>query len=140
MIEALNRDLPYDQFVYQQIAEVERESDSLGGTGQINPRRNVDCFEPIVAKHVRFTIHAINNGAQPCLDELEVFSNPVDDTAPANVALASAGAHATASTAPPAPSDTSPLSGAQPLDQMQIVDGKILLSGSGLTAAISGAP
>jgi outer membrane protein assembly factor BamB len=34
----------------------------------------------------------------------------------------------------------SPLSGAQPLDQMQIVDGKLLLSGSGLTAAISGAP
>ncbi|QNN24010.1 PQQ-binding-like beta-propeller repeat protein [Planctomycetales bacterium ZRK34] len=34
----------------------------------------------------------------------------------------------------------SPLAGAQPLDELKIMDGKLLLSGAGLTAAISSAP
>ncbi|MDC0935967.1 DUF1553 domain-containing protein [Pirellulales bacterium] len=52
---------------------------------------NVDAFPPIEAQYVRFTVHA-TTGGEPCIDELEIFST--DDV---NVALATAGAVATAS-------------------------------------------
>lgn len=59
----------------------------------IRPGRNVDDFPPVRARFVRFTISATRDGAQPCLDELEVYG---PDHA-RNLALASAGARATAS-------------------------------------------
>ncbi len=59
----------------------------------VNPRRNVERFAPVEAKYVRFTILA-TSGAEPCIDELEIFSTGAD---PRNVALADAGAKATAS-------------------------------------------
>ncbi|HEV7226088.1 MAG TPA: DUF1553 domain-containing protein, partial [Pirellulales bacterium] len=49
---------------------------------------NVDRFEPVVARHVRFTIEATAGEAEPCLDELEVFTS---DAMPRNAALASLG-------------------------------------------------
>lgn len=58
----------------------------------VNPRRNVERFSPVLAKRLRFTIEATNNGIEPCLDELEVFAENG-----ANVALASADAKATSS-------------------------------------------
>lgn len=58
----------------------------------VNPRRNVERFPPVLAKRLRFTIEATNNGIEPCLDELEVFTENN-----ANVAAASAGATATSS-------------------------------------------
>jgi hypothetical protein len=39
----------------------------------VNPRRNVERFEPARAKFVRFTFAAANQ-YEPCLDELEVYS------------------------------------------------------------------
>jgi len=83
----------------EQIAAANGEIYSLGGDlgEQVNTRRNVDRFEPTVAKLVRFTVYQTNNGAQPCIDELEVYTRPEDGSDPVNVALASAGATAGAS-------------------------------------------
>ena len=39
----------------------------------INGARNVDRFAPVTARFVRFTILATLDGAQPCLDELEIY-------------------------------------------------------------------
>jgi hypothetical protein len=60
----------------------------------VSARKNVEHFPPTKARFVRFTINAtmVNNRREPCIDELQVFS-----TAASNVALASAGATATAS-------------------------------------------
>ncbi|HLQ39083.1 MAG TPA: hypothetical protein VK348_14840, partial [Planctomycetota bacterium] len=55
--------------------------------------RNVDRFAPVPARFVRFTVLATNN-SEPCIDELEIWSAGPE---PRNVALASAGARATAS-------------------------------------------
>ena len=56
----------------------------------VNAARNEEVFSPLEAKLVRFTILAAN-GAEPCLDELEVWSGD------RNVALATNGARAAAS-------------------------------------------
>jgi hypothetical protein len=59
----------------------------------VNPQRNVEAFEPVAAKFVRFLVLATNDGAQPCLDEIEIFAlNGAE-----NLAQASKGAKATAS-------------------------------------------
>jgi hypothetical protein len=55
--------------------------------------RNVDRFAPIRTKYVRFTVLA-TSGAEPCIDELEIYA---PDAPTRNLALASAGAKATAS-------------------------------------------
>jgi ligand-binding sensor domain-containing protein/signal transduction histidine kinase len=59
----------------------------------VNPRHNVDDFPAVAARFVRFKVLKTNLG-EPCLDELEVYpeGQPIR-----NVALASAGAKATAS-------------------------------------------
>ena len=59
--------------------------------------KNVERFAPVEAKWVRFTISETTQ-LEPCLDELEVFSA---GSAPRNVALASAGTKATASSTLP---------------------------------------
>ncbi|MBX3731171.1 MAG: histidine kinase [Verrucomicrobiae bacterium] len=59
----------------------------------VHPRRNVDEFEPVPARWVRFTILK-TNGSEPCLDELEIFTA---GSPPENVALAGAGARTTVS-------------------------------------------
>ncbi len=59
----------------------------------VHPLGNVDRFAPALVRFVRFTVLATNN-IEPCLDELEVFTA---ESSPRNVALASAGAKATAS-------------------------------------------
>lgn len=59
----------------------------------VNARRNVDDFAPVAARFVRFTIVATNDGAEPDLDELQVYGEDEDK----NLALASSGAKATAS-------------------------------------------
>ncbi len=59
----------------------------------INGHLNVEEFAPNVARFVRFTVLATNDGSQPCLDELQIFGPDSD----VNVALASRGAKATAS-------------------------------------------
>ncbi|MDB6155375.1 MAG: hypothetical protein JWL90_3828 [Chthoniobacteraceae bacterium] len=53
----------------------------------LNFRRNSDRFAPVLARKLRFTIEK-TTGAEPCIDELEVWSAGPQ---PRNVALASAG-------------------------------------------------
>ncbi|MCA9189257.1 MAG: DUF1553 domain-containing protein, partial [Planctomycetales bacterium] len=57
----------------------------------VNPRSNVEEFDPVAAKFVRFAIRA-TTASEPCIDELEIFS--ADGR---NVALASSGAVPSAS-------------------------------------------
>ena len=59
----------------------------------VQTRQNSERFKPIEAKFVRFTILE-TNGGQPCIDELEIYTEGSDSS---NVALASTGAKATAS-------------------------------------------
>ena len=87
----------------RQIAKVSAELEALeplaqpggppGRRAAVNTRRNVERIKPVLARFVRFTVLATNS-AEPCLDELEVFSVGPDGR---NVALASAGSKATAS-------------------------------------------
>jgi hypothetical protein len=64
----------------------------------VSPRRNVEVFEPIATRKVRLIIEKTADGIEPCIDELEVYTA---GAAPRNVALASAGAQATASSTLP---------------------------------------
>ena len=66
-------------------------------TRPTDARLNVDTFDPVDAKFVRFTVHDANlhptlGLIEPCIDELEIVS-----TDGRNVALATAGAKVTAS-------------------------------------------
>jgi len=54
---------------------------------------NRDTFPAVPARFVRMTVLATNSGSEPCVDEFEVYSPDVDG----NIALASAGAKASAS-------------------------------------------
>jgi Protein of unknown function (DUF1553)/Protein of unknown function (DUF1549)/Planctomycete cytochrome C len=64
----------------------------------VNPRRNVERFQTVEAKVVRFTIAATNNKTEPCIDELEIYAAGEPTS---NVALASNGSKATASSCLP---------------------------------------
>lgn len=44
----------------------------------VDPRLNWDDFEPVRARFVRFTIEATGGGAEPCLDELEIYGADPD--------------------------------------------------------------
>ncbi len=65
----------------------------------VNAKENEETFAPMQAKFVRFTAEATNSGAEPCIDELEVYATPAAGPGgqSVNVALASAGAKATSS-------------------------------------------
>jgi mono/diheme cytochrome c family protein len=64
----------------------------------VNPRRNVERFAPIRARMVRMTIRATSDRTEPCLDEVEVYSAAAPAAAPPrNIALATGGARASAS-------------------------------------------
>ena len=43
----------------------------------VDSRRNVERFAPVEARFIRLTIRATNDGAQPCIDELEIYG-PAD--------------------------------------------------------------
>jgi hypothetical protein len=62
----------------------------MGRRLPVTPRKNVERFEPVRARFIRFVVLATNS-LEPCLDELEVFTPGPDSR---NVALASAGAKA----------------------------------------------
>ena len=60
----------------------------------VNAKRNIERFDAVTARIVRFNITATNNETEPCIDELEIYSA----SEPArNVALTSAGATLSAS-------------------------------------------
>src|SRR5579871_1701910 len=70
-----------------------RLSPNPGARPAVNARRNVDTFAPQTARFVRFTVLATRDGAEPCLDELQVYG---PDSAE-DLALSSNGAKASAS-------------------------------------------
>ena len=74
----------------QEIAELENRLSPLTAKAvdspAVNAKQNVDSFSPTEAKFIRFKIFR-TNGAEPCIDELEVFSHQDQK----NVALASNG-------------------------------------------------
>ncbi len=77
---------------------VARPDKGAPGRPATNARRNVERFAPVPAHFVRFTVQSTNNGTEPCIDELEVWTaEPI----PRNIALAAAGARATASSVYP---------------------------------------
>jgi len=59
----------------------------------VNARKNVERFGPVTATKLRFTVNQ-TSGAEPCIDELEVYTAEVTSR---NIALASAGTRARAS-------------------------------------------
>jgi mono/diheme cytochrome c family protein len=79
-----------------ELASLDRQldlSEPLTGPGvketrrpPVNPRRNVERFLPTAARLIRFSVSATNNGIEPCLDELEIYSA---GERPWNLALAS---------------------------------------------------
>ena len=89
------------------VAEVDRQLGQFvplarPGSGPAKPtsaKENVENFPSLTAKFVRFSIHDANLHAslgliEPCMDELEIFT---DEPQPRNVALASLGTKVTAS-------------------------------------------
>lgn len=101
-----DRSIPLTERQRQEIAEIDQRlvqlrqalkpyvRDSGPNRPAVNARSNEELFEPIQSRFIRFTIEQ-TNGAQPCIDELEIFSGTT------NVALSSAGAKATCSSALP---------------------------------------
>ncbi len=67
------------------VEDFRKKAAAVSGTKALRPavnaRLNEETFSPVDAMAVKFTIHA-TTGAEPCIDELEVF-----DTAGKNVAL-----------------------------------------------------
>jgi hypothetical protein len=63
----------------------------------VNARKNIERFAPVLAKKVRFTV-AKTTDAEPCLDELEIYTA---QAAPRNIALATNGTKARASSVYP---------------------------------------
>ena len=67
----------------------------------VQRQANVERFAPVKARFVKFSIEA-TTGGEPCLDEIEVFESKTEtETKPRNVALASHGTVATASSSLP---------------------------------------
>lgn len=71
---------------------------SLSEIGPPRPVMNTESFAPVEARMVRFAIHSTARNDEPCIDELEIYTA---EDKPVNVALASQGAKATASSAYP---------------------------------------
>lgn len=106
-IDALKRDAVVQR---QRVAEIDVELAAFEQLAQPSGEaasqfrktaadQNVESFEPLSAKFVRFTIQDANRHPTlgliaPCIDELEVFTDEPD---PRNVALASLGTVVTAS-------------------------------------------
>lgn len=91
-IERLEREANELAAQNQPLAQLNPAADSPRRAA-VSPLYNVDRFEPVTARLIRFTVLE-TSGVEPCLDELEIFT--AADSAE-NVALASAGATATAS-------------------------------------------
>jgi len=86
--ELVKCDVTLDEF------EPVAQPGNAGKRPAVNPRRNVERFAAVETKIVRFTVNATDGKSEPCIDELEVYTTG-DPTI--NVALASEGAKATAS-------------------------------------------
>jgi hypothetical protein len=79
--------------VQKEVADFERQLDDTEPLAQpngkpsrppVNPRRNVERFEPTSARYVRIVIGATSNHIEPCIDELEIYAA---DEPTGNIAL-----------------------------------------------------
>ncbi|AMV21427.1 DUF1553 domain-containing protein [Planctomyces sp. SH-PL14] len=83
-----------DAVLFEEVASTEiAERVTPHLRSQVDRGENVERFPPVMARFVRFRIQETTD-AEPCLDELEVFTA---EPGPRNVALASAGAKVTSS-------------------------------------------
>ena len=100
-VEHSDRSLPLSPDAKAKVKDIEIQIQQLRSSlakyvrsnatrGPVNAVENIERFPPTEAKFVRFTITA-TNGSEPCIDELQVFS---DDQ---NVALGSVGGVASSS-------------------------------------------
>jgi hypothetical protein len=78
--------------IERRLAAIQARLAEAGVRPPVNARENFEQFAPVRARFVRFTIAATNDGAEPCLDELEIFAVRSDSSAARNVALATNGA------------------------------------------------
>ena len=62
-------------------------------SGGIDPAGNEHRIDPVLARSLRFTIEATNNGIEPCIDELEIWSPRDRNHGPA-ASLSSSGDYA----------------------------------------------
>ena len=83
--------------IRDQLTAIEAELQKIDPQAKRNGSLFVETFAPTKARFVRMTIFATNS-AEPCIDELEVFTA---GTKPENVALASRGTKARASSSLP---------------------------------------
>jgi hypothetical protein len=74
----------------ERIADTLRELKALGMRPAVDALGNVEDIPPTIARRIRFTIRATNDGLEPCLDELQVFARDARGSLQ-NVALASLG-------------------------------------------------
>jgi hypothetical protein len=92
------------QTIAAELSRVERRLDELepladpeskqARRSPVETKHNIERFAPVEARFVRFTVLATNNNTEPCIDELEIYTA---EATPRNVALATAGAKASAS-------------------------------------------
>ncbi len=78
--------------VFAGVVHAERTVPTPGTQAPPSPRSNEESFAGREARFVRITIRATNDGAEPCIDELEVYGEGAE-----NLALASRGGKASAS-------------------------------------------
>ncbi|MFO1053670.1 MAG: DUF1553 domain-containing protein [Planctomycetota bacterium] len=90
------RDANHDASRVARRAAIEAELTALASRADapVDATLSIDTFAPRIARSVRMTITATNDGAQPCIDELEVFG---PDDPSFDLARASTGASASAS-------------------------------------------
>lgn len=102
-VQHADRNLPPTPERVSQLAAIDRRIDALVKQLEpfrsplrepVNAQHNVERFTAQTAKYVRFTVLA-TNGGQPCVDELEIFSEGK------NVALSKAGTRVTCSSSLP---------------------------------------
>lgn len=83
---------PVRETLLAELAAERAKTSQADKLAPVNFLRNEESFTPVVTRFLRFEIKA-TSGAQPCLDELEVYGS----SPKLNLALASAGAKASAS-------------------------------------------
>jgi mono/diheme cytochrome c family protein len=104
-VQHADRELPRSKDAEEKFAAAKKHAETLRAEVQewmadqgfrpaVSHLHNVEKFEPVEARVVRFTTQATNS-SQPCIDELEIFASDK------NVALAKLGAKARCSSALP---------------------------------------
>jgi len=88
----------------------------------VQPRRNVERFAAVETRFVRFTVTATVDRSEPCIDELELYG---PDPQSGNLALASRGARATASSVYP----NNPLHRIEHVNDGRLGNGRSWISG-----------